>query len=765
MVEQKRRALDWGGLLHSLRLGCLLAVLASPAVAIQINVNYDAGGLEAVNPCAFVLDGGNPVYLYQACPNGVDRTPDLHVLMLAAAAHWGARIPGNEVVQIDYFWHLANFPDANVTGTDGNDRPDAGRIRIQVDWNYYYDATPANHSEFDMGPRIYRGTHPDEQIEAFSGNPPEVFEVSFTGIDVAGVAADLYTVILHEMAHTLGLDPDVASAGISPECDTPPNDYYEVDPFAVGGAVMAIKAWEEDGGPDFDCAHLALGGIQACNNNVFCESHQALMWTGAYPNHRTLPGAADVFAVTQAGNWPSYDLARKYSLGTDNWGTAFNWIGNEVPGPGDGAFIMNTPLTTITILVPRVAESVTVTDGNRLLVLSTLDVGKRISLQGVSTILTADLGSTVQAMDIDIDPDALLDVPFAGMVDSFRITNDGEIRGAGTVDAVTLTNTGKIRSNGGAFLFTSSGFDPPFDLDGDGAGSTNSAEIQAVTGDLTFDGQLLDPLRADIRVAANRTLTFTQGWTHELYFNGRLNLEGTASEARIGGDTLMLGLIEAQGLSRFLDDLTFSGNSARLTVTLNGTTPGSGHSQINVDGVATLDGILDIGLEPGYAPTPGDEFVILTAASVIGQFTQVLGLDLGGNKTFDVIYGPGEVRLALRAPVGGVPDGNLIPGPPLTVEHVGNDIRLSWNLPCTGERDFEVYEGFVGDFASHSFILCTTNGQTTVEFTPAGGFTYYIVVPHNGFREGSYGFDSDGIERLEGVRACLPKAAVVCGPM
>ncbi len=98
MVEQKRRALRWGGPLRPLRLGCLLVVMASPAVAIQINVNYDAGGFEAVNPCAFVLDGGNPVYLYQACPNGVDRTPDLHVLMLAAAAHWGARIPGNEVV-------------------------------------------------------------------------------------------------------------------------------------------------------------------------------------------------------------------------------------------------------------------------------------------------------------------------------------------------------------------------------------------------------------------------------------------------------------------------------------------------------------------------------------------------------------------------------------------------------------------------------------------------------------------------------------------
>ena len=94
----------------------------------------------------------------------------------------------------------------------------------------------------------------------------------------------------------------------------------------------------------------------------------------------------------------------------------------------------------------------------------------------------------------------------------------------------------------------------------------------------------------------------------------------------------------------------------------------------------------------------------------------------------------------------------------------GDDLHLTWGGSCMGERDYEVYEGFVGNWYSHSYILCTTNGQTEAIFTPAGGFTYYLVVPHNEYREGSYGTDSDASQRPPGVRACRAQAFVVCGP-
>jgi hypothetical protein len=117
------------------------------------------------------------------------------------------------------------------------------------------------------------------------------------------------------------------------------------------------------------------------------------------------------------------------------------------------------------------------------------------------------------------------------------------------------------------------------------------------------------------------------------------------------------------------------------------------------------------------------------------------------------------------APAGRVPDGGGVPGAPLTVDLTpGGDVTLSWDVSCAaGDDDYEIYQGTLGDFASHAARFCGTGGLTTRTFTPAGGGTYYLVVPRNGSREGSYGLRSDGSERPRGVSPCLPQLAVtVC---
>jgi hypothetical protein len=743
----------------------LLALYIAPAAAIQMSGIYDPNGLDAVDPCA--QDPQNN-FIYKACAGGVDRTPELHVLMQAAADYWEDVLEGPELIQVRYFYHLDPRPDANVLQTDVNGRPSVLRVRVPVDRTFYYDATPNDHSEYDMGPRLYRDTHPAEQGEAFSGAPPEVFEVSYKGKEVNSLSVDLYTIVLHELAHGLGLDKDVASTGSLPKCSAPPDNDYEVDPFAVGGVIMAIKSYVNPADPtEFDCEHLALGGIQACNNDEFCESHQALMWPGEFPDHRTLPGAADILAVADAAGWP-YELPRKYSLFSDNWGLSFVWLGNAIPDANDEVFILNLPLTTITVLSPRVARNLTVSDGNRLNLFSTLDVGATILLADVGTVLTADIGSTVSATDLNIEGGALLDVPANGFVDSFRINNaESEIRGAGLVDVVSLTNTGKIRANGGPFTFTSSNFDPPFDLDGPNSAFVPPVEIQAVTGDLTFDGRITDSVRGTIRVAANRMLTFTQGWVQEAYAGGPLNLEGTAAEATVSGATTINGIVNADGLSRFTHDLTFALASSRLTITLGGTLPGLGHSQVNVNGTASLDGILDVKLQGGYIPAVGDEFIILTSPSVVGVFAQHQGLNLGiGGLSLDVLYSLTDVRLVVRGPVGGAPGSLTNPGTPMTVDLApGGDLIINWGAPCTGERSFAVYEGTIGDFTSHVPLNCAVSGSSTV-ITPSLGLdnTYYLMVPTGDFREGSHGADSNGVERSVGAASCLLQAIATCGP-
>ena len=113
---------------------------------------------------------------------------------------------------------------------------------------------------------------------------------------------------------------------------------------------------------------------------------------------------------------------------------------------------------------------------------------------------------------------------------------------------------------------------------------------------------------------------------------------------------------------------------------------------------------------------------------------------------------------------GRVPDGGPAPGPPLTVVSAGaGDLRLSWGASCLAtDTDYEVYAGTIGAFSSYAPIRCDTGGMTSVVITPAAGSQFYLVVPRNAAREGSYGVDSQGRERAPSTGACVPQAIGAC---
>lgn len=114
--------------------------------------------------------------------------------------------------------------------------------------------------------------------------------------------------------------------------------------------------------------------------------------------------------------------------------------------------------------------------------------------------------------------------------------------------------------------------------------------------------------------------------------------------------------------------------------------------------------------------------------------------------------------------VGAIPDGARVPGVPLTVDRAaGDQIALRWGSACgPGGTDFEVYEGILGNFSSHTPRFCSTGGAMTKTLVPAGPATYYLVVPRSASREGSYGRKSDGAERSQGAAACLPQESASC---
>jgi hypothetical protein len=90
-------------------------------------------------------------------------------------------------------------------------------------------------------------------------------------------------------------------------------------------------------------------------------------------------------------------------------------------------------------------------------------------------------------------------------------------------------------------------------------------------------------------------------------------------------------------------------------------------------------------------------------------------------------------------------------------------ITLAWGSSCTsGDYYYTVYEGILGDFSSHARVECGTGGARTVDVLPRDEDAYYLVVPTNGMREGSYGTASNGVPRQPGADACLPRSHAGC---
>ena len=105
---------------------------------------------------------------------------------------------------------------------------------------------------------------------------------------------------------------------------------------------------------------------------------------------------------------------------------------------------------------------------------------------------------------------------------------------------------------------------------------------------------------------------------------------------------------------------------------------------------------------------------------------------------------------------GAVPDGDNVPGDPLTVDKAGGgQIFLEWSDSCRPDDDYAVYEGQIDAYYSHASVTCDTAGTTTYTLTPGFDRAYYIVVPILGTEEGSYGTDSGDGERPQLGGACF----------
>jgi hypothetical protein len=127
----------------------------------------------------------------------------------------------------------------------------------------------------------------------------------------------------------------------------------------------------------------------------------------------------------------------------------------------------------------------------------------------------------------------------------------------------------------------------------------------------------------------------------------------------------------------------------------------------------------------------------------------------GCNETTDVC------TAATPSPAGRVPGAG---GSALRLQRAGSNLTLTWGASCLGtDTDYAVYEGLLaGTFTSHVSRLCSTGGLTTATLTPVAGNRYYLVVPRNATRQGSYGTRSGGAERPVGTGLCAAQLISSC---
>ena len=127
-------------------------------------------------------------------------------------------------------------------------------------------------------------------------------------------------------------------------------------------------------------------------------------------------------------------------------------------------------------------------------------------------------------------------------------------------------------------------------------------------------------------------------------------------------------------------------------------------------------------------------------------------------RAVDAAGGEAAVRSVTRhAPEPSALDRDPAAEPLRVTRPAATRIRLSWERPAHDR--FNVYEGtldslWAADAYDHRRLGTCEREEAELAFRPPPGDLYYLVSSNCGGGEGSYGRDSLGVERPEGVNAC-----------
>ena len=126
---------------------------------------------------------------------------------------------------------------------------------------------------------------------------------------------------------------------------------------------------------------------------------------------------------------------------------------------------------------------------------------------------------------------------------------------------------------------------------------------------------------------------------------GSLAGDGTVNADLTNAGTVIPGT--SPGLLSIAGNYTQSA-AGTLQVELGGTSPGTGYDQLDISGLATLDGTLDVSLSGGFTPVTGQAFQILTYGSRSGSFAHENFPTLNQNTVLQSNYNLNDLTLVVN---------------------------------------------------------------------------------------------------------------------